>query len=1433
MKKLYSHIVLLSCILTDIFSFRGEAGLSTILNMHRQTCIFQRMKFLVKPISIVPFFLITLLFSPFSNSQVNELRVDYYTVDKGLSQNQVFCIYQDSKGLLWFGTQDGLNMYDGYNFKVFRHQPGNLSSLLDYAVNTICETDPGIFWIGTRQGMSRLDLRTGKYNHFTNHPDSSNSLVDNNIWLIAKDSENTLWIATRNGLSRFDPAANKFENFKAGPKDSNTISNNFVFTIVEDNNKNLWIGGRGGLDRYDMKRKKFYNYKLFPENPSSIALNGILTLFIKNDLLWIGSYSGLYSLNLKDVDKENIAFRSHLSDENSKNIFGNLIGRHDRLSVRSLYAGNDNIIWAGTYGSGLIRYQPETGSINVYTKSDKTGSISEDYIMALFEDKQGVLWIGTSSSGLNKYNRSSERFKTISFRESGGGSAKVSSITEDRSGNLWVGTESGDIIKVTNQFSGNPKLKYYTTEKFLKTYFNKIEIRSIIEDKNGNIWIGSFGNGIYLINPVTDKVNRITQEVNKPNTIANDFIHSIYESSDQLIWIGTGAGGLNKFNPKDQSFTYYKHDPEDDKSISTDEVTAVCEDSEGFIWAGTSIGGLNKMDPGTGQFERFSHDISDIKTISSNRIICLYVDKKNNVWIGTFGGGLNKWISESNSFEYYTTENGLPSNIINSIVEDASGNLWISTDNGISVFKVETNSFKNYNYNDGLQGNEFLQGAGFKSKINENIYFGGANGLNILNPADFRMGSRISEIVFTDFKIFNKSVIPGEESALTTNILYAEEVVLSHDQNFFTFEYASLDFNNPDKNQYAFKLEGFNRDWINTGNQRFATYTNLDPGEYVFRVKATNSDGIWNDDGVSIRVILLPPWWQTWWAYLLYAVFIVAILYSLRQYEMKRVQLRNELQLKDFEAKKLQEVDQLKSHFFANISHEFRTPLTLILGLLQKFENKSADKNDLEDYGVMKRNAVRLLQLINQLLELSKIEAGKSKLAASENDIVKFIKRIFVSFASYAEQKKIKLLFNSKTINEVTDEELNVFLDKDKFEKIISNLISNAVKYTPDGNEIEIRILTQNNFAEVKVINTGVTISQADLAHLFDRYYKIDRTESNVIDGTGIGLALVKELVEMHKGTISVSSEYDVTEFTVKIPLGKDHLKADEIIMDAGKEEEVEHLKFLESEVAEELSLTDFRSDVNNQNDIILVVEDHSDLRKYIKENLTDTYQVIEAPDGKAGLIKATDIIPDLIISDVMMPEMDGYTFCKKIKSNEKTNHIPVILLTAKASTEDKLEGLELGADDYLIKPFNPDELKLRVRNLIKIREQLRQKFTTEMILKPAEVVVPSAQVQFMEKLKNIIENNLEDESFGVDKLSDEMGMSRSQLHRKLKAITNQSTTEFIRNLRLHRAAQLILQDAGSMSEIAYKVGFNSQAYFNKSFQELFGSSPTEYKKSN
>jgi signal transduction histidine kinase/ligand-binding sensor domain-containing protein/DNA-binding response OmpR family regulator len=1372
------------------------------------------------------FLLFCLSVSSFIYSQPGNVRFSLITADQGLSQNQIFCIYQDSKGLLWFGTQDGLNLYDGYTFRVFRHQPGNENSLLDYAVNTICETDPGIYWIGTREGMSRLDLQTGKFIHYRNHPGSSNSLVDNNVWYITEDSEKKLWIATRNGLSRFDPADNKFENFKSG-SGVNTISHNFVFNIVEDADKNIWIAGRGGLDRYDLKSGKLFNYKIFPGNPDAIALNGIMSLFIKDDILWLGSYSGLYSVNLTEVNEDKIFFHKHEFKQSAT--------KHELHSVRSIFAGKDGTIWAGTYGSGLIHYNPKTGKSYIYRKTNKPGSISDDYIISVFEDKHGVMWIGTSSAGLNKYNSHSERFKTISVSNAGGNeNARISSLLEDISGNLWVGTESGNIVKVTNHFSDNPETRFITTEKNLSPGFSPTEIHSLIQDRKGNIWAASFGMGIFIIDPVSEKVRRIGRDSKNPNSLANDFVHSIFEADDGIIWIGTGAGGLNKYNPANQLFIHYKHNPENPKSISTNEVSVIRKDNNGFIWAGTTTGGLNRLNVSTNEFERFTHNVSDINSISSNRIICLYIDKKLNLWIGTFGGGLNKWIPETSSFIHFTTEDGLPSNIICSIVEDNNGNLWISTDKGISVFKIDSGTFKNYDFNDGLQGNEFLQNAGFKSNSTGNIYFGGVNGFNIFNPDDLNIKGKISDIVFTDFKIFNKSVLPGEGTPLSKNILYAEEIVLSYDQNFFTFEFASLDFNNPDKNLYSYKLEGFNKDWINAGNQRVATYTNLDPGEYVFHVKATNSDGIWNDKGISIRINLLPPWWQTWWAYILYALAFVGILYSARQFELNRVNLRNQLELKHFEAQKLQEVDQMKSRFFANISHEFRTPLTLILGMLDRFHKKTAEAKDKNDFAIMKNNADRLLQLINQLLELSRLEAGSERLQTIKTDVIKFVRRIIASFLSLSEQKKLTIKFNGIPFYQTKqDNEIFIYFDREKIETVFYNLLGNAIKFSPEGEDINISVNKTDRFAEIIITNTGVTIPQDKLPHIFDRFYQVDDSGTRNFEGTGIGLALVKELVELHSGEISVYSsenEKGETTFVVKLPWGNSHLKDDEIIELPSELPEIEKGSIeagLFKISPETVSDREIKPDAN----ILLIVEDHLELRKFIREHLENDFVILEAEDGEKGLKTAEEIIPDLIISDVMMPKMDGYEFCKAIKTNEKTNHIPFILLTAKAAAENKLEGLETGADDYLIKPFNPDELRLRVKNLIKIRQQLREKFRTKMIVKPAEISAPSVQKLFLEKLTIIIEDHLEDEKFSIEILCDKIGMSRAQLHRKIKALTNQSTTEFIRSFRLQRAADLLKQDAGNIAEIAYKVGFNSQAYFTKSFQEEFGCSPMEYKK--
>ncbi len=1387
----------------------------------------------VKIFYLTLFYLLLITHPQFSQS--TNIIFERIGTENGLSQNQVTCIYSDNKGLIWFGTNDGLNLFDGYDFKIIKHEPGNQNSLPDYAVNTICETGNGIFWIGTMSGLSRFDLKTESFKHFIHDPNDSSSLPNNMVWRIVKDNSNNLWICTSNGLSKFDPGEEKFTNYKFIKANENSLSNNFVTSVLQDSRGNIWIGTRGGLDYFDEKGNRFYRNKINTENPSDVYSNGVISLAEHNNKLLVGTYSALYStdlnVNINNNKKFNLIYKNP--------------GR--RVGISCISTGSNGSVWFTTTGEGLFRYFPASGKIINYKNSDVENSISENYLLVVFEDPNKVLWVGTNNSGVNKHSIYSEQFITYRLPKTSNtkfGDSRINALLPDGKGNLWIGTESGLIARKQLLNTNNESVIYLNEVKNLAP----VEVTSIYQDREEKIWITTFGNGVYFYDPLSDQTRFLKQDKNNSNSLSNNFTHTVFESSDGTIWIGTGAGGLNKFDKSTGSFTVYKHNPLDSSSLSSNQIIAICEDDDGFLWIGTTHDGLNKFNPITGNVKRYTHNVDDLSSLTSNRINSLLFDSKSNLWIGTFGGGLNIWVKDEDNFRHYTTDNGLPSNTIQKALEDSFGNLWLSTDKGISRFIPESGEFNNYDANDGLQGNHFLRNSGFSDQANGQIYFGGVNGLNIFNPSQMLVNQRKPQIVITGFKIFNKEVKITRDSfnnsPLKRNILFAEGITLSYEDNFISFEFASLDFNNPDKNQYAYIMEGFNKDWINAGNQRTATFTNLDPGEYTFRVKATNSNGVWNEEGISIGVTLRPPWWQTWWAFLIYTAAIGAILLFIRQFEIKRVKLRNELELREVEAKKLQEVDKLKSRFFANISHEFRTPLTLILGLSDKLLKKSSEQESKKDFGVIKKNANRLLQLINQLLELSKLEAGNVNLRVAKYDINKFLRRILSSFSSIAEQKNITFTFNNNPLSDsVKSKEVYLYIDPEKFETIVSNLISNALKFSPSGARIEVEVIPHLHQVDLRFTNTGVGIPEDKLPFIFNRFYQVDQTSSRAYEGTGIGLALVKELVELHNGEISVHSiEEKETTFTIRIPVGRAHYKPEQVIVtDAEEKDTPEYSERLNYELEEQritseeidIRLYGTSGTVKDSTDakIILVVEDNSDLRNYITEQLEERYLVYEAEDGEQGLQKAAEILPDLIISDIMMPKMDGYEMSRKLKKDFKTSHIPIIMLTAKAAKEDKIEGLEIGADDYLVKPFDHEELLIRVKNLIKLREQMREKFRSEMILQPKSVIVPSSEKIFLDKISEIIENRIDDENFGVIELGKEIGLSRSQLHRKLKAVCDQTTTEFIRNFRLQRAADLIKQNAGNMAEIAYKVGFSSQAYFTKSFTELFGCPPSEYRK--
>jgi signal transduction histidine kinase/DNA-binding response OmpR family regulator len=865
---------------------------------------------------------------------------------------------------------------------------------------------------------------------------------------------------------------------------------------------------------------------------------------------------------------------------------------------------------------------------------------------------------------------------------------------------------------------------------------------------------------------------------------------------------------------------------------------------------GTDEGGLNRFNETDQSFTAFNIGLEYYS------IQAIYEDEQGRFWVGTYQKGIYLFDREKGVVvDNITEKDGLPSDLTKSILEDGSGNLWVGTDNGLSMVDPENRRVKSYLNSGSREGNRYLRSSALKISTGE-MLFGAREGFIIFHPDSIKDDPVPPQVVISDVSLFNR---PDEELTFGGFISDLDEVELAYNENDLRFDYVGLHYSDPSKNQYKYMLENFDEDWIDAGTQRNATYTNLDAGEYVFRVTACNRDGVWNEEGASLKIIIPPPFWATWWAYTLYVLFILGMLYSIRRYELGRTHLKNQLKLDEVKLKEREETDKLKSRFFANISHEFRTPLTLILGPSENIVSNSKEEETQKSASTIKRNANRLLGLINQLLDLSKLEAGKLKLKASKNNIVPFIKGVTMSFESVAERKDITLRVQS------SKNEIDLYFDKEKMTKIMTNLLMNACKFTLDGGAVTVAltlipspsgrgmsdlpagVLTKaggqgEGKMQIIVKDTGVGISEEELPKLFDRFYQVDSSHTREHEGTGIGLALTKELVELHHGTISATSETGKgTEFTILLPVGRNHLKDEEIVETEVVSDEViltpdtigmKNLKennAADSSHFDKLSVTD--NEVNEDKNIILLVEDNVDVREFIKDSLGNEFQIEEASNGEQGVRKAEQIIPDLIISDVMMPKMDGNELTKRLKNDEKTSHIPIILLTAKSEQQSKLEGLETGADAYLTKPFDTKELQVRINNLISIRRKLQAKFGKDEFIpakKTEEKKLTNLEEQFMCKVMEVIENHISEEEFSIEQFGKEVGMSRVQLHRKLKALSGKSASNYLRSVRLGKAKKMIEQEKGNISEIAYSVGFSSPQYFTRCFKEEFGFPPSD-----
>ena len=1304
-----------------------------------------------------------------------------YSVLDGLASNTVLCIDQDDKGYMWFGTKNGLSRFDGYQFKAYQFNKKNPQSIGNNFINAIAEFNSKTYWIATEGGVYVLDLEKETFA-------AVKGLERLSVYDILRDKKGNMWVGTKSdGLYFYHAATKQIKNYRRTGKDG-SISSNHIRKLALDQSGRIWIGTFGeGIDLLDPVKHTFKNYN---ESNSNLSTNFILTLY--TDLegnVWAGTLGGL-NVWLKDTDTFKIYKKSA----------GNSI--NDNI-VRSIYQPSADKLYIGTE-KGLNILNLVNGQFTSFTKIiNDPFSISDNAIYAITPDREGGIWLGTFFGGINYFQEKGAGFELYypnGEKQSLSGNA-VSSFLEDSPGKFWIGTEDGGL----NYFdSHNKTFKQYPFEAKQEklSYHN---IHCLYKDNKGNVWIGTFAGGLNVYHPSTGKVKHYKKNPDDPTSISSNNIYAIYEDKDQVIWVGT-TRGLNIYDPVHDHFKLVKK-----MGLGYSIIYDIYEDATNTIWFATYDAGLISKNKRSGKWSRFQAD-GKKNSLSSNKIICMLDDHAGNLWLGTEGGGLNKLNLEDKTVQVFDDDSGLKGNVVYGILQDDNRTLWISTNNGLyHLSPGGKQTFKQYTSWDNLQSRQFNYGAYYKSSTGK-LYFGGIKGFNAFYPDSIAIKSISKNIVFTNFQLFNENIGIGHKGS---SINYSDHITLSYDQSVISFEYASLSYIAPNKTQYAYMMDGFDRNWNYVGKQRKATYTNLPPGDYIFKVKATGDISNWNTEGASIRITIKPPYHRTAWAYILYAILAVAAFIGFRNYIIHKTRRENQIKLERINTKKEQEFYSQKIEFFIAMAHEIRTPLSLIMAPLEKL--LSANKwnpHEQKQLSVMDENSNRLLNLVNQLLDFRRIESDIYHIHTEETELVSFIHIIYSRFSAIPYQKGLKFTLSTKVSR------LMVQIDPEAFTKILNNLLINAFKFTRTKVKISInepeRTTSGEHYFSVSIEDDGIGIPSSEIDNIFKKFFKVTAGEHHYsnLGGTGIGLALAKSLTEKHQGKLEVFSTEKVnTVFKVLIP----YIPSE----GAGLPVAV-HSEEMETEPEEdELEKT-----------TILLVEDDVSLNDFMRHSLYgDGYRVMSAMEGKQALELLEKNTIDLIISDVMMPVMDGMEFCSNVKNNIHYSHIPFIMLTARSNSESEIAGIKNGADSYIIKPFKWKHVSAVVKNLLESRSRLKDKFAQQPFASGNSLTTNSRDGKFIEKVIDIIQERITDPQLSVEELSKDMNMSRSSLHKKLKSLSGYVPNEFIRLIRLKHAAKLILSNEYNISEISYMSGFNSHSYFSKCFISQFKIPPSEFLK--
>lgn len=1365
----------------------------------------------------------------------------HFNSQEGLPQNSILAILQDDMGYLWFGTDDGLAKFDGYQFTVYKHQFNNPNSLNNNVIRGLAQDKNGYIWISTEGGgINIYDPTTESFCSLRNHA----LIGSKKTGPLLLDQQGNIWVSTlTDGIYKVT-VPHPTEDFGLDQlvgrlkvthytKDNSRLADNNIWQVYEDGSQQIWIGTYDhGAQKLDPATGAFSKITLSHRGQE---VKSVKCFFEDgNGNMWIGTeHHGVF---LKERDSN-----TYVPFKTSSSLMGE--------NITSFLQGQQGNIWIGTLGGGLFAYETKTSTLFHYDDNPSDSySLNGKSVYTMLEDKNGNLWIGMySGEGLNKINPSSQHFEHYRPQAGDKGSLSgkmVKSILIDHQKNLWIGMFNGGLdLKMDGSDNFRPIPLGGSTEQ------GSTNVQVIFEDSRHQLWIGTDGSGLYLYSPSLSSIRAYHHDPHDSTSLSKYEIWAIAEDGSGRLWIGmANGGGLNRFDPNTDHFEHFTHIPNNPRTPSFNDIRTLLVDSKNRLWIGTYGGGLNRYDFEKGTFEYYKHDPTNPKSISHDIITSLYEDKRGGIWVGTFGGGLNRLDPATGNFDHFREKDGLPSDVIKAVLEDNGGQLWISTVKGLSSFDPEMDTFKNYTAEDGLQSNEFNLGSAFKA-IDGKMYFGGTNGFNAFLPEQIGLPQSPQKPILTKLRVLNRLVHPGDtveqNVLLEKSIGYTDDLTLYDDHNSFELEFSGMEFNQQEKIGYAYMLAGFDKDWIHTdASRRYAAYSNLLPGKYTFKVKSTSENNLQSSEERTLRISVLPPWYKSTIAYGVYGILFLLIAYFVKSIIGFRIKMKNDLRFERLEKQKQEEINQLKLRFFTNISHELRTPLMLIkLPLEQLIGQKDLPHQIHLQLNSIHNNASRLLKLINQLLEFRKQETGHLKLEVQENDPIYFIKGVYSSFEAMAKQRNIDFRL-------ILDDNLpeTIWFDLDQMEKVAYNLCFNAFKFTQDGGAISLQlknhVLAEENTEiegiEINVEDNGKGIPLVYQDRIFERFFQIEDSHRNITAGTGIGLSLSKNIVEFHHGKISMSSIPGVrTVFSVFIRKGMAHFKPHEIgnITSIGKPERPTMEKELSSLDLHMLSSfnpknTTISVDASLRTKKLLLVEDNVELLSLMKSALKEHFHILTACNGREGLQVATSHSPDIIISDVMMPEMDGVELCRLLKSEIKTSHIPVLLLTARSNHDYQMEGYSSGADDYLSKPFPLDLLIAKIRNLLHTRKKFKEAFRLKPEIMPSEISISPADTELLEKAIKVAEKHMDNPDFDITMFVQEMGMSRTVLFDKIKATTDHTPNEFIQTLRLKRAAQLLLQSEYKVSEISYMVGFNNPKYFSKCFQKQFGSSPRQYSKS-